>query len=278
MFPLYDNLPTTRRPVITLAVIVINVLAFLCLLSQGEQQRELAVAQHGFVPKRIEQLRDPNLIVPVKVGEVRRPQLGGLVVVAQPLVVQLPAQPSAIYASVLTAMFLHGGWLHLLGNMWFLWIFGNNIEDHLGHFGFVCFYLLGGLLATACHWAYNPASTTPVIGASGAIAAVLGAYAITYPFARVHTLIFLIVFITTVDLPALLVLGIWFLGQVLEGSRALQIGGINGGEVGVAWWAHVGGFLAGMVLMPLLSAMAPSPPSPEPQWRDPFEPDSQSRL
>jgi membrane associated rhomboid family serine protease len=150
-------------------------------------------------------------------------------------------------------MFLHGGWMHLLSNMWFLWLFGNNVEDRLGHVVYLVFYLLGGLAALFCHWLTDPASAVPVIGASGAVAAVLGAYAITFPFARIRTLVFLLVFVTIVDLPALLVLGVWFLGQLLEARASLNLE-VDGG---VAFMAHVGGFVAGLILMPLLGGTRP---------------------
>jgi membrane associated rhomboid family serine protease len=141
--------------------------------------------------------------------------------------------------------------MHLLSNMWFLWLFGNNVEDRLGAFFYLFLYLLGGLIASAMHWAIDPTSTIPVIGASGAIAAVLGAYAVTWPWARVSCLVVLVVFVTIIDVPALLVLGVWFVAQVLSGQEALR----HAGGGGVAWWAHVGGFLAGMALMPPLNAM-----------------------
>ena len=143
-----------------------------------------------------------------------------------------------------TCMFLHGSWMHLLGNMWFLWLFGNNVEDRLGSVTFLVLYLLGGMLGSCCHWARGPASFAPVIGASGAVATILGAYAVTWPWARVRTLVILVVFITLIELPAMVVLGGWFLLQLLEGTEA-------GVAQNVAWWAHIGGFVAGVVLMPL---------------------------
>jgi hypothetical protein len=160
-------------------------------------------------------------------------------------------------------MFLHGNWLHFGGNMWFLWIFGNNIEDRLGHFGFPLFYTVGGFFALACQWINDPGSTIPAIGASGAVAAVLGAYAITFPTAQVRTLVVLVVIITVVDLPALIVLGAWFIVQLLSATGALDLGMAGG----VAWWAHIGGFVAGLVLMPLFTAGAGAA---EDDWRDQF--------
>ena len=148
------------------------------------------------------------------------------------MIVNLPPDRGAIYASLITAMFLHGGWIHLLGNMWFLWIFGDSVEDRLGHFGFAVLYLVGGVLASLCHWFMQPASTLPLIGASGAVAAVLGAYTITWPFARVHSLVFLLIFFTVIELPALVVLGFWFIEQLLA-ARAVEQ---RMATEGVAWW------------------------------------------
>jgi membrane associated rhomboid family serine protease len=141
-------------------------------------------------------------------------------------------------------MFLHGGWLHLAGNMWFLWIFGNNVEDRLGSWLYLVFYLVGGILATSCHWAYDPRSVTPVIGASGAVATVLGAYAVTFPTANVRTLVF-IGLVTVIDIPAIIWLGLWLGGQLVDAVFV--------GDLAVAVWAHIGGFAAGAFLMPILT-------------------------
>ncbi len=168
-----------------------------------------------------------------------------------PRAIELKPEPRQIWASLLTCMFLHGGWWHLLGNMWFLWIFGDNVEDRLGPLLYLVLYLLGGVIASLSHWVVSPNSTLPVIGASGAVAAVLGAYAITWPGARVRTLVFLVIFVTIIDVPALVVLGAWFVGQLVAGHQALY----HAGTGGVAWWAHVGGFVAGMVLMPTFSLL-----------------------
>ena len=263
MFPLYVTNPHRRTPWLTLLLIVCNVISFLWLQGQTELEQAQTVYQHGFVPKRISQLGDPKLVIEVDLDpqEMEVPANGRKI--NRPL--RLEADAGDIYLSFVTMMFLHGGWLHLISNMWFLWIFGNNIEDRLGHIIFVCFYLLGGLLALACHWMADPQSTVPVIGASGAVAAVLGAYAITYPKAKVRTLIFLVFFVTVVDLPALVVLGFWFVYQLGQGLIPAVV--FDGGG-GVAWWAHVGGFLAGLVLMPLLALGAPPP---DEDWRDEAE-------
>jgi membrane associated rhomboid family serine protease len=144
-------------------------------------------------------------------------------------------------------MFMHGGLLHLGGNMLFLWIFGNNVEDSMGYPRFLAFYLLGGLAATAAQVAIDPSSTVPTLGASGAIAAVLGGYAVLYPRARVLTLIFIIIFVTVIELPALLVLGVWFLLQLLDASAQPLQGG------GVAYFAHIGGFIFGLLMIRLFA-------------------------
>ncbi|HZM14486.1 MAG TPA: rhomboid family intramembrane serine protease [Candidatus Krumholzibacteria bacterium] len=148
--------------------------------------------------------------------------------------------------SVLVSMFLHGGWGHLLGNMLYLWIFGDNVEDRLGRLGYLAFYLFCGWFATISHAFTNRASIVPSIGASGAIAGVLGAYLVMFPKARVLTLIPLGIFIRVAELPALIVLGMWFVLQVFSGTLSLGLG--EGAGAGVAWWAHIGGFVAGMVL------------------------------
>ena len=148
-----------------------------------------------------------------------------------------------------TSMFLHGGWLHLIGNMWYLWIFGDNIEDRLGHFTYLLFYLLCGLGAGVVHTVLNANTTVPSIGASGAIAGVLGAYVVSYPFARVLTLIPIFIFLQVIEIPAVIVLGLWFVMQFLYGTASLALTGPNAG--GVAWWAHVGGFIIGILLVGL---------------------------
>lgn len=261
MFPLYDTVPHRRFPWITLLIIVANVAILIWVQRLPPRQYAEFVVQHGFVPKRLQQLSDPKLVVPVDIGPMEENRPVGLP--AKPDLVQLPANPPAIYASMFTMMFLHAGWLHLLSNMWFLWIFGNNVEDRLGHFIFLFFYVLGGLFALFLHWAIEPNSTMPVLGASGAVAAVLGAYAITYPTAKVRTLIFLgLVFL--VDIPALVFLGLWFVLQLLEGLAVLG-GAVEGG---VAWWAHVGGFAAGLILMPILS-LGSTPPDED--WHNELE-------
>jgi membrane associated rhomboid family serine protease len=248
--PFHDDNRIERTPVVTYALVALNVLCFLWLLQLPAPRRFDVTLHRGFIPARITSLAtDRPVIVNEPVGPVLRDIRGCLWQPQQ--AVQLPADRGEICLSLLTCMFFHGSWVHLLGNMWFLWLFGNNVEDRLGHVAFLIFYLAGGLVGSGCHWLLNANSTAPVIGASGAIAAVLGAYAITWPWARIHTLVFLIIFITVVDLPALAVLGAWFLLQLVGGQE--QLGLQTSG--GVAWWAHVGGFLAGMAIMPLASGL-----------------------
>jgi membrane associated rhomboid family serine protease len=248
MFPLYDNNPIQRTPLVTYALVAINVLVFFWISRMPELKQQVIAYQHGFVPARIIQLSQPKpMFVPVEVT-VQVPFWG---LQRQQRAIELDPVPRQIWLSLLTCMFLHGSWMHVLFNMWFLWLFGDNVEDRLGPLLYLGLYLVGGLIASGAHWAVEPESTMPVIGASGAIAAVLGAYAVTWPWAKVSTLVFLVVFVTIIDVPALVVLGAWFVGQVLAGQQSLR----QAAGGGVAWWAHVGGFLAGMALMPLLSAV-----------------------
>jgi membrane associated rhomboid family serine protease len=153
--------------------------------------------------------------------------------------------PGRQVSNLITSMFLHGSWLHLLGNMWFLWIFGNNIEDSMGHLRFVVFYLVCGLAAAFGQIAANPSSVIPMVGASGAISGVMGAYLILFPRIRVYALIFLGFFFTSVGMPAWVMLGYWFFIQLVSGLVSI------GAEGGVAFWAHAGGFIAGVVLIKL---------------------------
>ncbi len=166
---------------------------------------------------------------------------------------QVATSPEVISQSgidLFTSMFLHGGWIHLLGNMWFLWIFGDNVEDLLGHLRFLFFYLCCGVAGSLCHIFFNTGSTIPSIGASGAIAGVLGAYLVSFPFARVLTLVPLFLFWPIIELPAIFVLGSWFLVQLLNGAASLDPR--LGANYPVAWWAHIGGFLSGIILLGVL--------------------------
>ncbi len=257
MFPYADTNPTKRWEIVTYLLVAINAGAFLWLNSLTPQRQQEVVLTRGFIPACIAQLADPQKVVEVPVA-VQERQVNGRVELEEQTV-PIRADRDEIILSAITCMFLHGGWLHLLGNMWFLLLFGNNVEDRLGHFLYLFFYFAGGLAATATHWAIEPGSATPVIGASGAVAAVLGAYAVTFPHARVKTLIFLFIIITTVELPAYVFLVAWFGMQLLEGLGIFSMGG----QGGVAWWAHIGGFVVGAVLMPLLRVFGPRDEPPE---------------
>ena len=247
MFPFHCDNPTYRTAFITWAIIGINVAIFIGFLRMNPYDREFAVQKRGFIPARVGlALKGESLEVSRKLLVQQNPPHGPIGVAIQK--VQLPASRGAILLSVFRSMFMHGGWWHLIGNMWFLALFGPSLEDRLGSIPFLLFYLVGGFIAAACHWAIDPTSVTPVIGASGAVAAVLGGYAITWPWVRVQTLIFLVFFITIIDVPALFVLGAWFLIQLIQGHDQLSLQTTGG----VAWWAHVGGFLVGMGMMPLL--------------------------
>jgi membrane associated rhomboid family serine protease len=216
MLPLRDANRSSTWPLVTFGLIVLNALAFFYELGQGD---------------RLDQFLLDYGLVPVKVVYFGR--IAGLDLLGD---VAVPA---------LASIFLHGGWLHLLGNMWFLWIFGDNVEDCLGHFRFALFYLLAGLAGGAAQVFASPQSGVPIIGASGAIAGVLGAYMIRFPRARILTLVPIFVFIQFVELPAFVVLLFWFALQFFNGTLAIasQMGG------GVAWWAHIGGFAAGMAMI-----------------------------
>ncbi|MFA9462069.1 rhomboid family intramembrane serine protease [Thiohalorhabdus sp. Cl-TMA] len=218
MIPLYDDNPTSRPPVITVTLIAVSVAVFLGQISLSEQAATVLIYRLGAIPA-------------VVTGEVRlHPDLAGAV----------PAQ-----ATLFTSMFLHGGFLHLAGNMLYLWIFGNNVEDALGHFRFLLFYLAGGVVAALAHIYMDPVSEVPMIGASGAISGVLGAYLLLYPKAQVAVLIPIGIILQLVRLPAVVVLLLWFLFQFLSNlfASAQEGGG------GVAWMAHIGGFVAGILLL-----------------------------
>ncbi len=214
MIPYKDDNPTHIFPFVTIGIVVLNVLVFILQAASRSGMKELTYA-YGAIPHYLMTLEKHQPINPVM--------------------------------TVFTSMFMHGGLLHLGGNMLYLWIFGNNIEDRLGHFRFMLFYLSCGIIAAYGYAITNPNSTIPMIGASGAISGVLGAYLLLFPRANVHTLIFLGFFITTVQVPALIVIGFWAIIQFINGliSTGLREAG------GVAWFAHIGGFLMGLVTIKL---------------------------
>jgi membrane associated rhomboid family serine protease len=215
LIPLRDENPSATVPLVTRALIVLNLAVFVYEILLGPGLRPF-LFDWGFVPAR--------LTLAVRYGDS-------------------PLLPAVL--PVLTSMFLHGGWSHLLGNLWYLWIFGDNVEDVLGHAGFLVFYLVCGVVATLLHYLTGPAAEVPTVGASGAIAAVLGAYVVAFPRARVFTLLPLFPFFRVVPLPAFFVLGLWFLFQFVLGLGALDASGSGG----IAFWAHIGGFAAGLLLM-----------------------------
>ena len=218
MIPFRDNIPSRTFPVITVFIILGNVFAFLYELSLG-RFLEPFIMQYGVVPAAV--FAWPQSDLPL----------------------------TAVALPFLTSMFLHGGWLHLIGNMWYLWIFGDNVEDRLGHFTYLAFYLLSGLGAGIVHTVLNSGTVIPTVGASGAIAGVLGAYIVSYPRARVLTLLPIFIFVQIIEIPAVIVLGLWFILQFFYGAASLAATSANTG--GVAWWAHVGGFVIGMILVGL---------------------------
>ncbi len=206
MFPIRDHNPSTRTPFVTYALMAVNIAVF---LSYADLMRD---------PRAINAFFYDWAMIPVLVSK------------------------TGTYETLFTSMFLHGGWMHLAGNMLFLWIFGDNMEDEMGHAGFLAFYLLGGLGAGLAHLASAPMSQVPTVGASGAIAAVMGGYLLLFPKAKVDVLIIIIFYIRIIAIPAFIMLGLWFGFQILNGVTADLSGG------GVAYWAHAGGFLAGIVL------------------------------
>ena len=227
MFPIRDDNPTFLTPYTTYALIAANVAVWFFVQGLGSD------------PALARSLCDLALIP----GELLHTVAAGTRVAVGPSTVcELGAESR--WLTPLTSMFMHGGWMHIIGNMWFLWIFGNNVEDSMGSVRFAVFYVLCGLAAAAAQIVSEPGSVVPMVGASGAIGGVMGAYILLYPRVRVHMLIILGFLVTTVGVPAVLMLGYWFVIQLLSGlSRA----GTGGG--GVAFWAHIGGFLAGCVLI-----------------------------
>jgi membrane associated rhomboid family serine protease len=227
MFPYRDDNPTLGTPIITLLFIAANVAVWILVQGMGSDPAlTRSVCELGLVPAEFLGKVVPGTQVPLGPGA------------------SCVLGVERHWYTPLTSMFLHGGWFHLIGNMWFLWLFGNNVEDSMGHARYLAFYLLCGLTAAATQTLLSPTSVVPMVGASGAISGIMGAYVILYPRVRVHMLVVLFIFITRIVVPAYLMLGYWFLLQLLGGAAAQ-------GEGGVAFWAHVGGFVAGAVLIQL---------------------------
>ncbi|MBO1050054.1 Rhomboid protease GluP [Dolichospermum sp. UHCC 0315A] len=212
MFPLYDDNPTRITPYFTYGLIGMNVLVFLHEINLSNLQLEQFFQLYAVIPQ------------------------------------ELTINWSREWTTLFTSQFLHGGWWHLISNMVYLWVFGNNIEDRLGHFKYLLFYLTCGAIAALCQWFIGMYSAVPSLGASGAISGVLGAYLIWFPQARITTLIFLGFFVTTVNIPALVIIGIFFVQNLISGFASLQAAANMSVETGgVAYWAHLGGFVVGSI-------------------------------
>jgi membrane associated rhomboid family serine protease len=234
MIPLRAENPRRTFAVVNLLLIALNIVVFLYQLSLAPKAADKLVLDFGVVPARAAQVLATARPSNRATGRSTRAVRGA------------PAESALVLLiiSLFTSMFLHGGVLHILGNMLFLWVFGASVEDHLGHIPYLMFYLICGLGAGVTHILANWGSTVPSIGASGAISGVMGAYIVLFPRSKILTLVPIIIFFFTVRLPAVLILGYWFLIQFLSGFFSL--GEVD--QTGVAWWAHIGGFLLGALL------------------------------
>jgi membrane associated rhomboid family serine protease len=231
MIPYRDENETQRTPYVTILIILVNVLAWLFVQGAGQPLRVAeSVCNLGLIPGELTESVPPG--TPLDMGD-------NLVCVTD---------PGRGLSHLITSMFLHGSWMHLIGNMWFLWLFGNNVEDAMGRMRFLVFYLLSGLAAAITQIVIDPASNIPMVGASGAISGVMGAYLVLYPHVRVFALLPLGFFITSIAVPAWLMLVYWIVLQFLGGLASFA-----GSGGGVAFWAHVGGFVAGIVLVKLFA-------------------------
>lgn len=232
-FPIKDYNPTKKTAYITIILIIINVVVFFYQSALSEKPFRLHIAESAMVPYEVTHFK--NVSVPI--GQDRW---------GRTFILKRDISP---FVSILTSIFMHGSLMHLLGNMLFLWIFGNNIEDYLGKIRFIFFYLACGIGASLIHILFHFNSTVPVIGASGAVSGVMGAYLILYPYAKVRTLLFILIFITFVDIPAFVFLIVWFIFQLLYA----------GSGSGIAWMAHVGGFIIGIILIKQARKMKKKP-------------------
>jgi len=285
VFPLKDNIPTDRFPIVTVLLIAANVFVYFFLQGGGilHGPRNAEVVKYGAIPYEIthpgERCGTTATVLGAGGGngDGATLQTGGMVVCEGDTVTLSDGREATVaqtsggggisaWLTLVTAMFLHGGILHLLGNMLFLWIFGTNVEDATSRLRFPAYYLLGGLTAIGLQIAFDPSSTVPTVGASGAIAAVLGGYILLYPRARVVTLVFVIFIFTLIELPAWVLLGFWFLMQALFAISSV----VNpAGDVGgVAYAAHVGGFVFGLLAIRAFAKRRkqPPPPSAIPAW------------
>jgi membrane associated rhomboid family serine protease len=260
LLPLKDNIPTRMFPIVTVVIILLNIAVYYGFEGAGvfsSPKDETFIVHYSFIPYELShsgklcglKARSTGGIpvrsdgAPLCEGDTVQ-TTGGATTIKR---VVDRDQPS-VFVTIFTAMFMHASFLHIAGNMLFLWIFGNNVEDSMGRLKFILFYLLGGIVATLTQFALGPNAAVPNLGASGAIAAVLGGYALLFPRARVVTLIFIIFFITLIEVPALLVLGVWFLLQLVDA------GSQPAGGSGVAVWAHVGGFVFGLIAIKLFAS------------------------
>ena len=223
MIPLRDTQPSYGKPLVTAAIIAINILIFLYEFSLDPFSQNHFISTYGIVPAKFQ------------------------------------------YLDLLTSMFLHGGWMHVIGNMWFLWIYGDNVEDVLGHSRYLLFYLLCGIAAGLVQVMASPGSRIPTVGASGAIAGVMGAYLIKFPHSRIVTLVPIFIFFTTMEIPAVFMLLYWFVIQLFSGVGSIGSSSVSHG--GVAWFAHIGGFLAGMILIKVMGTESRYRNRPEFHWR-----------
>jgi membrane associated rhomboid family serine protease len=218
LIPLRDSIRPRRKPFVNWLLIAANLAVFFYNLGMMPDRLEEFYFRYGVVPSRVLSL----------------------------LLSGSPLDP--LIFPFFAAMFIHGGWVHLVGNMWYLWIFGDNVEDRLGHFKYLLFYLAAGIIGSVAHVIANPTSPVPIIGASGAIAGVLGGYFISFPRSRILALVPIFFFVTLLEVPSVIYLALWFILQLFNGT--LSLGGVANP---VAWWAHIGGFLAGMVLIKLIA-------------------------
>jgi membrane associated rhomboid family serine protease len=250
MFPLKDNIPLARFPIVTVALVAINVIVYLLEIRHGGSffggPSDSVTVHYGAIPYELTHAgKHCDVVAVAQGGEIVRTVAcqGMAGVTGSP-----PSQP-ATWQTVFTSMFMHGSFLHIFGNMLFLVIFGPNVEDTTGRGRYLAFYLLGGIVALGAQVLVSPDSTAPTLGASGAIAAVLGGYLLLYPRARVLTLIFIVFFATIVEVPAVFLLGFWFLEQLWFGASGLA--SPIGGGGGIAYFAHIGGFAFGLVAIKL---------------------------
>ena len=238
MIPLGDaDIQRRTFPYVTLALVLANVVVFVYQFSLGEFDRQVFILTHGLIPA---ELTSGNEFL-----NYGNPLYGYSDI----------ESPFGTWPTVFTSMFLHGGIMHIIGNMLFLWVFGGNLEDRLGHVKFLFFYLAAGFAAAMAQTGIDMESQVPMVGASGAIAGVLGAYLLLYPFSRINTL-FIFIFITVIPVPAVLVLGLWFVLELFKGVGSLGVETIGGG---VAYFAHVGGFVAGLLMMAFYKMLVREP-------------------